>query len=79
MPSDRTFLRTVIVALCCFTPVLVILLGSLGLAGLTGYLDYVLFPALTVFVLLTAYALYRTHMRAAQECCGTGTDRDRLS
>jgi Membrane transport protein MerF len=35
-----------ITALCCFTPVLVVLLGALGLATLTGYLDYVLFPAL---------------------------------
>lgn len=84
MPSDRTLLRTgvigtVIVAVCCFTPVLVILLGSLGLAALTGYLDYVLFPALGAFVLLTAYAVYRIRTRTAQECCGTESDHDRPS
>lgn len=84
MPSDRTLLRTgvigtVIVALCCFTPVLVILLGSLGLAAFTGYLDYVLFPALAAFVLLTVYAVYRTRTRTAQECCGTESDHDRPS
>lgn len=50
---------TVIVALCCFTPVLVILLGVVGLSALTGFLDYVLIPALVVFVLLTIYALVR--------------------
>lgn len=50
---------TVIVALCCFTPVLVILLGVVGLSAFTGFLDYVLIPALVVFVLLTIYALVR--------------------
>ena len=49
-----------IAALCCFTPVLVALLGALGLATLSGYLDYVLFPALAFFVGLTIYAVY-TH------------------
>ncbi len=50
---------TLVVALCCFTPVLVGLLGVVGLAALTGYLDYVLFPALAFFITLTAYALWR--------------------
>jgi len=49
----------VLAALCCFTPVLVILLGSLGLAALTGYLDFVLLPALAFFIALTVYALWR--------------------
>ena len=44
---------TVITAICCFTPVLVGLLAVLGLSALTPYLDYVLFPALGVFILLT--------------------------
>lgn len=50
---------TGIAALCCFTPVLVILLGVVGLSALTGVLDYVLIPALVFFVLLTIYALVR--------------------
>ncbi|MEH6663091.1 MAG: mercury resistance system transport protein MerF [Parasphingorhabdus sp.] len=37
---------TIVAALCCFTPVLVVLLGTVGLSAVTGYLDYVLFPAL---------------------------------
>lgn len=45
---------TVVVALCCFTPVLVILLGIAGLSAFTPYLDYVLFPALIILVILAA-------------------------
>ena len=61
---ERRLLRygiigTVIAALCCFTPILVVLLGAVGLAALTGYLDYVLFPALAFFIGLTIYALYK--------------------
>ena len=57
---------TVIAALCCFTPVLVVLLGVVGLSALTGVLDYVLIPALVFFVLLTIYALVR-RARSQQE------------
>ncbi len=49
---------TVLTALCCFTPILVLLLGGLGLSALTGYLDLVLLPALAGFVCLTIYALW---------------------
>lgn len=60
--STKTLLRvgvigTIIAAICCFTPILVILLGAVGLAALTGYLDYVLLPTLAVFVGITLYAL----------------------
>lgn len=59
---NRTLLRTgligtVITAVCCFTPVLVISLGALGLSAALGWLDYVLFPVLAVFVGMTVYAL----------------------
>ena len=56
---------TVIAAICCFTPVLVILFGAVGLAAVVGYLDYVLFPALAFFVALTIYALWRRHQARA--------------
>jgi len=49
---------TIIAALCCFTPLLVVLFGVVGLSAAIGYLDYVLFPALAFFVLLTIYALW---------------------
>lgn len=53
-----------IVALCCFTPVLVVLFGTVGLSAWLGYADYVLMPALVFFVLLTAYAIYRQKGKA---------------
>lgn len=57
---------TIVAALCCFTPVLVILLGTVGLSAATGYLDYVLFPALGFFVLLTLFAVWRRRRRERQ-------------
>lgn len=50
---------SIIAALCCFTPVLVILLGAVGLSSLTGYLDMVLLPALAIFLVITGYALWK--------------------
>lgn len=72
MKDPKTLLRasligTALVALCCFTPVLVILLGIVGLSALTGYLDYVLLPALAFFIGLTVYAIHRK--RQADACC----------
>lgn len=54
---------TVIAALCCFTPVLVVLLGAVGLSAWLGWLDYVLFPALAFFVALTVHAVWRRQRR----------------
>jgi len=54
---------TVIAALCCFTPILVVLVGIVGLSAIIGYLDFVLFPALGVFILITVYALIRRKRR----------------
>ena len=54
---------TVVAALCCFTPVLVILFGVVGLSAVVGYLDIVLLPALGVFIMLTLYALWRKNTR----------------
>jgi mercuric ion transport protein len=49
----------VVTALCCFTPVLVVVLGAVGLSAAIGWLDYVLWPALVLFLGLTALALWR--------------------
>lgn len=60
---------SVIAAICCFTPVLVILFGAIGLSWIVGYLDYVLLPALAFFLILTVYAAWHVlHDRA------TGSD-----
>ena len=49
----------VIAALCCFTPVLVVLLGLVGLSAVVGALDYVLLPVLVIFIAITGYALWK--------------------
>jgi len=68
--KDKTLLKvgiigTITAALCCFTPVLVILFGAVGLSALVGYLDVVLFPALGIFILLTLYALWRKRYQSS--------------
>ena len=50
---------TVVTALCCLTPVLVVLLGAVGLSAAIGWLDYVLLPALVLFLGLTVFALWK--------------------
>ena len=67
--SDRSLLGvgiggTIIAALCCFTPILVVLFGLVGLSALVGYLDVVLIPALVFFIALTIYALWLRSRRA---------------
>jgi len=54
---------TVFVALCCFTPLLVVILVAIGVGFLTPYLDYVLFPALAVMICVTILA-YRKWQRS---------------
>ena len=68
--NERTLLGaglvgTVIAALCCFTPILVVLAGIVGLSAIVGYLDYVLLPALVFFVVLTAYAIWRRSLKTS--------------
>ena len=78
--DPRTLVRlgvigSVLVALCCFTPILVILLGAVGLSALTGYLDDVLLPAFVAFIGLTLYALWRR--RRVDACYATPGDGER--
>lgn len=75
--NNNTLLATgvfgsLIAALCCFTPFLVVVFGLLGLSGWLDYADYVLLPALAFFLGLTGYAVYR-------RCRARGTDRNRAS
>ncbi len=58
-----------VAALCCFTPILVLLLGAAGLAALTGYLDYVLLPALLVFLGILVYGLSGPRAGTGHQCC----------
>ncbi len=49
---------SLIAAVCCFTPLLVVMFVGAGLSSLIGGLDYVLFPILFASLGLVAYALY---------------------
>lgn len=62
--KNKTILKTRIIgsaiaAVCCFTPALVLLLGAVGLSAWLAWLDYVLLPALIIFLGITAFALLR--------------------
>jgi mercuric ion transport protein len=65
--SARRFVAAVIgtalIALCCFTPILVILLASIGFATFTPYLDYVLYPSLALMLFVT-WRAYREYTRS---------------
>ena len=50
---------TIAVAICCFTPVLIIAFAAAGMSALTPYLDYVLFPALGVLITVTVLSYRR--------------------
>lgn len=58
-----------LVAVCCFTPLLGLLLGVLGLGTFTGYLDYVLLPAMAIFVGIALYAVFRQGTVSQRPCC----------
>ncbi len=62
--EERKLLRVggwgaVVATLFCVTPVLVVALGAVGLSAVVGWLDYVLLPALAVFVGMVVYAVVR--------------------
>lgn len=66
-PRTRFFASvggTILVAVCCFTPVLVFVLAAVGLAAFTPYLELVLFPALAALILVT-WLSYRRYARSA--------------
>jgi len=62
-PQDNKLLKrgiigSMVAAVCCFTPLLVIAFSGVGLSALTGGLDYVLFPMLFTSLAVVAFALY---------------------
>ena len=61
---DRTLITTgivggVIAALCCATPVLAVLFGTIGLTAWLAKADFVVMPILILCVGLIAFGLYR--------------------
>ena len=62
--NPDTLLKTgiigsIVLLVCCFTPILAVLFGAVGLSAWAAGLDAVLFPALAAFLALTAYALWK--------------------
>jgi mercuric ion transport protein len=57
----------VVAAVCCFTPVLVVLVTVVGWSAIVGYLDYVLFPALGLFLILAVVGWVQRR-RCLREC-----------
>lgn len=53
-----------VAALCCLTPILAVLLSAIGLSAVLGYLDYVLIPAMVLFLGIVLYAAYRRQRSA---------------
>jgi len=61
--NDKTLLRrgligSVIAAICCFTPFLVVIVAGVGLSAIVGWLDYALFPLLFASLGVVAHALW---------------------
>ena len=65
MEKERLFKTglggAIVTAICCFTPLLPLLLGLVGLAVLIPYLDYVLFPLLFRFLGMAVMGWRRRH------------------
>ena len=59
---------TGITALCCFTPLLVIIFTTIGAAGAIAYLDMILMPLLAFFLILTGYGVYRSKQQKDESC-----------
>lgn len=73
--NDRTLVRTgaigaIIAAICCATPILGIMLGTVGLSAWAAGADVVLIPALLAFLALLAVGLVRR--QRAKACCANG-------
>jgi mercuric ion transport protein len=49
----------IVAAICCSTPIFVLILSAIGLGALTVYLDYILLPILAGFIVLTIYGLFK--------------------
>ena len=58
----RGLLGSAFAAICCFTPLLVVILAGAGLSAIVGWLDYALFPMLFASLGVVAHAC--RHARA---------------
>jgi len=68
--TDRSLITTdaigaVLAAICCATPLLAVVLGSIGLTASLAKADYVVVPVLFLGAALVGVGLYRRHIAAA--------------
>lgn len=54
---------SILTAVCCVTPVLVVLFGVLGIGAMVAYLDMVLLPLLAIFLGLAGYGYWRSKQK----------------
>lgn len=62
--NDKVLLRTgvigaTIAVICCFTPLLIIILGTVGLSAWLLWFDYAVFAALIAFLGMIAFVLVK--------------------
>jgi mercuric ion transport protein len=60
-------------AICCATPALAILLGALGLSAWLAWSDFVVLPALLVFLGIAVFGLIRWRQSGPAGCCDVPT------
>jgi len=65
---DRTFITTgaigaILAAICCMTPLLVVVFGAVGLTAWLAKADYVLIPALILCLALVAFGIHPGQLR----------------
>ena len=70
--TDRPLISTgaisaALAAICCATPLLAIVLGSVGFSAWLAKADYLVTPMLLLGIALVAFGLYRRHVAAT---CG---------
>jgi len=65
-----------VAAICCATPLLVVVFGALGLTTWLAKADYVVIPALLICLTLVGVGLYRRHA-AARACCNPAAPDNR--
>ena len=65
----------VVAATCCATPILVVLLGGLGLSAWAAKLDYVLLPVLAACLMMIGYGSHRRRQGAVRRASEASSER----
>jgi len=79
--NDRSLITTgvigtVLAAICCATPLLAVVLGSIGLTAWLANADYIVIPVLVLGAALLGLGLYRRHNPPRRDT--RARDRERI-